>query len=204
MAIRKEIISRGLVAFAIGLITGALTVVGQKHLPGSLNSLANSGAVWLVPAFFVAMTAQTKVSSILFCMETLIVCVVSYYWAESIVNQHSFVVGGYYFYLWLTCAVVFGAIFGFGAFLHKQINVRYNWGAGLLPAVFLSEGLSQVIHLSDYAHMIPAIIGRILIGLILYGIINRKDAFNKKPLVSFGVLSALGLIGFEVLYRLTT
>ena len=43
-----------LLATGIGCIVGMLTVIGQKYLPNDLNSLANSGAIWLIPAFYTA------------------------------------------------------------------------------------------------------------------------------------------------------
>ena len=195
---------KGIYALLLGLLIGILTVMGQKYLPGSLNSLANSGAIWLIPAFFMASTAGKKLPSIILCAETLIVCVISYYWAESIFNQHTFVFGDFYFYLWLICAVIAGIIFGFGANLYRQKSTHYNWGASLLPAVFLAEGLSEIIHLSEYMHMIPAVIGRILLGLALYFIIYKKDFYRWKSLISFGSYTVLGVIAYELLFKLTT
>lgn len=198
----KNII-KGIFALFLGLLIGILTVIGQKYLPGSLNSLANSGAIWLIPAFFMALTAEKKISAILLCTETLLVCVISYYWIESIVNHHAFVFGDYYFYLWLICAVIAGIIFGLGAYFYRQKSAHYYWGASLLPAVFLAEGLSELIHLTWYMHMIPAVIGRIIVGLALYFIIYKNTFYQRKSLMSFSVLSALGLAGFEILFRLT-
>ncbi|WP_258000490.1 DUF6518 family protein [Bacillus sp. Marseille-P3661] len=43
---------RLLLSVIIGILVGILTVLGQGILPGSWNSLANSGTVWLIPAFF--------------------------------------------------------------------------------------------------------------------------------------------------------
>jgi hypothetical protein len=202
-ASKKQLMIQALCAFIVGLLTGILTVIGQKYLPGSLNSLANSGAVWLIPAFFVAVWAKRLMPSIVMCVETLVVCVVAYYAFEAVVNRHSFEFGGYYFHFWLGCAVVFGAVFGAGGSLYSQRKWHYHWGASLLPAVFLAEGLNELIHMPDYAHMIPAVIGRIVIGVALYFIIYRKDCFGRKPLISFGVLSMLGVAGFELIYRLT-
>jgi hypothetical protein len=201
---KKAMIVQGIIALLVGVGTGALTVFGQKYLPGSFNSLANSGAIWLVPAFFVALAAQTKGWAIVLCMETLILCVISYYWMEAILNQHSFLPVGYYFYVWLSCAVVFGVVFGLGAFLRRQRSSNHPWGASLLPAAFLSEGLSELLHLSDYLHMIPAVIGRIFIGLMLYILIYKGEFLKGKPLLSFSALSALGLAGYEVLLRVTS
>lgn len=200
----KEIAVKVLCAFLIGLLTGILTVVGQKYLPGSLNSLANSGAIWLIPAFFVAVRAKRLLPSIFLCIETLAVCVVSYYVFEAVMNSHSFTFDGYFFYLWLGCAVVFGAVFGAGASFYSRKEWNYHWGASLLPVAFLTEGLNELIHLPSYAHMMLAVIGRIVIGIALYFIIYRKDCLKCKPLISFGVLSVLGVAVFEVIYRLAS
>lgn len=196
-------ITRWVYALLLGFFVGILTLVGQKYLPGSMNSLANSGAIWLIPAFFIAVSARTKLSAISLCIETLIVCVFSYYWMESILNQHSFDWGDHYFYLWLICSVIAGAIFGLGAFFYGQKSKLYYWGASLLPAVFFAEGLNELIHLPDYIQMFPAVLGKVIIGLVLYFVIYKKTLFGKNPLLSFCVLSALGLFGYELLYRLT-
>jgi hypothetical protein len=191
-----------LYALLIGSVVGFLTVIGQKYLPGSLNSLANSGAVWLIPAFFVAALGKRLFASIALCVETLAVCVVSYYAFEAVINSHSVVFSGFA-WVWLGCAFVFGAIFGTGAYFYTNKTCYYHWGAGLLPAVFLSEGLNELIHLPDYAHMIPAIIGRIVVGIVLYVIVFRKDSLNKKALFCSGMLTLLGIFGYELIYRLT-
>lgn len=192
-----------MVSLLVGITVGIFTNIGQKYLPGSLNSIANSGAVWLIPAFFVSAWVADFKKSIICSIETLFVCVVTYYWFESVLNSHSLKFGGYYFYLWLGCAVVFGSIFGIGAYFYSQKKKHYQWGAGLLPAVFLSEGLNEVIHLHDYQHMMPAVAGRIVIGVLLYFIICRKDFLQTKVLIPFIVLSVIGIGGFELIYRLT-
>ncbi|MCY1713280.1 DUF6518 family protein [Caproiciproducens galactitolivorans] len=195
---------KGIYALLLGLLIGILTVMGQKYLPDSLNSLANSGAIWLIPAFFMASTAEKRLPAMILCAETLIVCVISYYWVESIFNQHAFAFGGFYFYLWLICAVIAGIIFGFGANLYRQKSTHYHWGASLLPAVFLAEGLSELIHLSEYMHMIPAVIGRILLGLALYFIIYKKALYQRKSLISLCSYTVLGVAAYELLFKLTT
>jgi hypothetical protein len=192
-----------IVSLLIGFTVGILTNIGQKYLPGDLNSIANSGSVWLIPAFFVSAWVDDFKKSIICGIEMLIVCVASYYGFEAVLNNHSFEFGGYYFYLWLGCAFIFGTVFGIGAYFYSQNKKHYQWGASLLPAVFLAEGLCEVIHLQDYKHMIPAVIGRFIIGIALYFIIYRKDFLQKNALLTFFVLTALGVGGFEILYRLT-
>jgi hypothetical protein len=156
-----------------------------------------------VPAFFMASFAEKKFPAIMLCVETLLVCVISYYWIESLVNSHPFIWGGYYFYLWMICAVAAGIAFGLAAFYRKQKSKWYYWGTSILPAVFFAEGMDELIHLPDYMHMIPAVIGRIIIGAALYLIIYKKDFCNRKSIISFCVLSALGVIGYEILFILT-
>lgn len=41
-------------AIILGMVVGVLTLIGQKYLPMNLNFLANSGAVWLIPAFLIS------------------------------------------------------------------------------------------------------------------------------------------------------
>ena len=43
-----------ILAIMLGLVVGVLTLTGQKYLPMNLNFLANSGAVWLIPAFLLS------------------------------------------------------------------------------------------------------------------------------------------------------
>lgn len=201
--INKKIFFQGLWALILGLGVGVFTLIGQKYLPGSLNSLANSGAIWLIPAFFMASIANDKFSAILLCIETLAVSVISYYLIESIVNNHSFDWIGYYFILWLVCALIAGVVFGLGAYFWKLKSKWYYCGASLLPAVFLSEGLIMLIYISEYMHMIPAVIGRIVLGLILYFFIYKSAFYRWKPILSFCLITILGVIGFLVLFQLT-
>jgi hypothetical protein len=91
---------------------------------------------------------------------------------------------------------------GAGAFLQK--NSKYYWAASILPSVFLAEGLNELLHLPDYMHMIPAVIGRIIIGLSLYFFIYKGDCFRRKTLFSFFAFSVLGLAGYEILFMLTS
>ena len=91
-------------------------------------------------------------------------------------------------------------MFGLGAFFanQKKSNLRY-FGLNLLPAVFTAEGLDNVIHIEDYSHMVPAVIMKIIIGVILYLVINNKDAIKLKNMISYIVITALGVVAFAVL-----
>ena len=51
---RLKKISGYALSAVIGILTGIITLIGQKYLPVNMNFLANSASMWCVPAFFVA------------------------------------------------------------------------------------------------------------------------------------------------------
>ena len=78
--------------------------------------------------------------------------------------------------MWSVVALIAGAVFGLGAYLANQEGSKLKYfGMNLLPAVFTAEGLDNVIHIEDYSHMVPAVIMKIIIGVILYLVVNRKE-----------------------------
>lgn len=197
-------VKNSMISILTGLLVGIITLFGQKYLPINLNFLANSGAVWLIPAFLLSyfFRADWK-HSIMTCTLCLISCVFGYYIFEALYNHHNFIFGGYII-IWLACAIIGGIIFGLGAGFANQKNGWLKFfGQNLLPAVFLSEGINKVIHIEEYRHMIPAVILVTLIGIVLYGVINQKTAWKKKNLISLLLLTALGLAGYEVIYQIT-
>lgn len=190
-----------ILAIVLGLAVGVLTLVGQKYLPMNLNFLANSGAVWLIPAFLLSYFEKgNRIQSIAVTIVCLLGCVYGYYSFEAILNHHAFTLTRGTL-LWSGAALVAGTVFGIGAFFANQENSRLKYfGMNLLPAVFTAEGLDHVIHIQDYSHMIPAVIMKISIGVILYLVINGKDVIRLKNLISYVVTTALGLIAFVILF----
>lgn len=181
-----------------------MTVIGQKYLPINLNFLANSGAIWLIPAFLVSYLSKTNpIHSILLCIICLLCCVLGYYGFEAVLNSHAFELG-FYTYVWIACAFIGGTIFGLGAYCANYNNGWLKYcGQNLLPAVFLAEGINKIIHIDGYMHMIPAVVMVTLIGVALYFVINRHDCLKKKNLSSIVVITAFGLIGFEIISQIT-
>lgn len=190
-----------ILAMVLGLVIGVLTLVGQKYLPMNLNFLANSGAVWLIPAFLLSYFEKgNRIQSIAVTIVCLLGCVYGYYSFEAILNHHAFTLTRGTL-LWSGAALVAGTVFGIGAFFANQENSRLKYfGMNLLPAVFTAEGLDHVIHIQDYSHMIPAVIMKISIGVILYLVINGKDVIRLKNLISYVVTTALGVIAFVILF----
>ena len=146
-------------AIGLGLAVGIVTLIGQKYLPMNLNFLANSGAIWLVPAFLLSyFWKKDIVHSIAVTIICLLGCVYGYYIFEAVLNRHGFTLAGGAL-LWSVVALLAGAVFGLGAFFANQKHSKLKYlGANLLPAVFTAEGLDNVIHIEDYSHMIPAVI----------------------------------------------
>ena len=142
-------LKRYVVTIIIGGLVGILTVVGQKYLPTNLNFLANSASMWLIPAFLIPYFFKTdKKDSIILSIISLILCVLGYYIFEAIINNHSFEFGSTII-LWLICAVAGGFVFGLGAnYSNTKENIIKYVSMNLLPAVFISEGLDKLIHIS--------------------------------------------------------
>lgn len=187
-------------AIILGLVVGVLTLVGQKYLPINLNFLANSGAVWLIPAFLLSYFEKgNRLQAVAATIVCLLGCVYGYYIFEAVLNHHAFTLTRGTL-LWSGVAFIAGAVFGLGAFFANQENSRLKYvGMNLLPAVFTAEGLENVIHIKDYSHMVPAVIMKIIIGVILYLVINRKDVIRFKNMMSYAVITALGVVAFTVL-----
>ncbi|MDE6500852.1 MAG: hypothetical protein K2L10_02035 [Ruminococcus sp.] len=183
-----------------GLIVGVLTLFGQKYLSTNFNFLANSGAVWLIPAFLISyFKKENKLHSVVITIICLFGCVYGYYISEAVLNHHSFTFDRDIL-LWTIVAVIAGTVFGFGAYMANQDNSKMKYfGMNLLPAVFTSEGLDNVIHIKDYSHMIPAVIMKIIIGFTLYLLINKKDIIKLKNIINYVVITLFGIAGFAVL-----
>lgn len=190
-----------ILAIILGLVVGVLTLVGQKYLPMNLNFLANSGAVWLIPAFLLSYFEKgNRLQAIVTSIVCLLGCVYGYYIFEAVLNHHAFTLARGTL-LWSGVALIAGAVFGSGAFFANQENSKLKYfGMNLLPAVFTAEGLDNVIHIKDYSHMVPAVIMKIIIGVILYLVINRKDVIRRKNIISYVVITALGVVAFAVLF----
>ena len=188
-----------ILASIVGAVVGVLTLVGQKYLPMNLNFLANSGAVWLIPAFLLSYFGKgSRRHTIAVTIVCLLGCVYGYYILEAIVNHHAILDKGTF--LWSAVAFVAGAVFGLGAFFANQEDSKLKYfGQNLLPAVFTAEGLDNVIHIRDYSHMVPAVIMKIIIGVVLYLVINQRSAAKPKNILSYAILTVLGIIAFAVL-----
>lgn len=192
------------IAMFLGIVVGTLTVVGQKYLSIQFNFLANSGAIWLIPAFLISYYGKlSKGHSVAVCVVCLLCCVYGYYGFEAVMNRHSVTIN-FYTMIWTACAFVGGLIGGLGAYLaNNGIGFWRLCGLNLLPSVFLAEGITKMIHISAYMHMLPAVIMITAIGIGLYFMMNKKHAFERLNGASLSLVTLLGLCAYEILFWIT-
>lgn len=188
----------------LGILIGILTVLGQAYLNGNFNSIANSGTVWLLPAFFISSVNNKMRNSIFAGTASLFGMVIGYYGFEAIRNQHSFSVG-YHMIIWLFCAVIGGIIFGAAGYLWRHKEQKFHsLGSALLSGIFLVDGLNMFIHFDDYKHMIPVPISEIILGLLLIILLERNNRERIKSCKVLIPIIVLGLAGYTALFCLTS
>ena len=191
-----------IIAAVIGVVVGMLTVIGQAYLPGDLNSLANLGPVWLVPAFFVSAIGDRVWKSMAAGWLTLLGMVGGYYWFESVWNDHAFGVGRWML-IWLVIAVAAGVIFGTAGYLWRHRDHRWHsLGSALLAGVFLTDGINMLIHYESYSHMIPVPVTEIVIGGLLVLALERGKRDRLRGYAALVPVVAVGLIGYAILFML--
>lgn len=185
-----------------GATVGILTVIGQAYLPGELNSLANLGPVWLLPAFFVSAVGDRVWKGMITGWLSLSGMVGGYYWFESVWNQHAFGVGRWML-TWLVIAIVAGAIFGTAGYLWRHRDHRcHRVGSALLAGVFLTDGINMLIHYASYSHMIAVPIVEVVIGALLILLLERDKRERLRSYAALIPIVVLGLIGYAILFML--
>ncbi|MCR5067943.1 MAG: DUF6518 family protein [Erysipelotrichaceae bacterium] len=191
------------VSFLISAAIGLLTLMGQKILPDNLNFLANSGAVWMIPAFFMAFFfGRERKQSVVIATLCLLGCVSGYYVSEAIVNAHGLLLN-YHVVIWLVCSFIGGLLGGLAGYYSRQANgLKSRLSSAFLPAVFLAEGIDKLLHPDMYGHIIYGTLLTLLIGLLLYPAISRKECLRREQLLALCATTAMGLLFYELLYCL--
>jgi hypothetical protein len=130
----------------VGLAVGVLTLVGQGVVPGDWNHLVNSGAVWLLFAFFAGSLVRSPGWAACAGLETLAGTLVGYYLARFVAYDMSPARGTLLF--WVVLALVGGPIFGLaGSWWCDRHRLKQAAGAALLGGVFLAEGADILINM---------------------------------------------------------
>lgn len=190
-------------ALLIGLTVGVATVLGQKYLPDSVNNFANSGAVWLIPAFLLSYFWKSDLRNAVLCsILTLFGCVAGYYLFEALVNAHA-VTFTQWMGVWTAMAFVGGVLCGLAAYIANHGQGFWKFvGLNFLPAALVAESLDKFLHFQEYAHLLPSMLLSIVLGLLLYGVIHRRESFRVRNFGAFVLLTALGTAFYEILLLL--
>ncbi len=137
-----------MLALGVGISTGALTLVGQRLLPGQWNILANSGAVWLVPAFFVASRMRSLSWAVVAGAGALVATLLGYY-ASALLS--GIPESAYFIALWCGVALVAGPLYGAaGSWWRDARRSRRVLATALLGGVFVAEGTYLIVTLHYY------------------------------------------------------
>ena len=127
-----------------GLAVGGLTLVMQGTLPGVLNHLGNSGAVWSLAAFGAGALLPVRGWRAAVSGAVLLVGAVLGYYGSTTVFLHDDVNSGTLLgpAVWATVALVAGPVFGLAGAAYRGDRPGYRWAAlGALGAVFVAEAL---------------------------------------------------------------
>ncbi|MBA3824177.1 MAG: hypothetical protein H0X24_09825 [Ktedonobacterales bacterium] len=185
--------------FFIGVVVGGLTLLGQGILPGSFSQIANSGAVWVVPAFFLASLTTSNTLAINAGIATLFGEVLGYYGFASfkygLPDSYSFVA------LWLIIGLVFGPVFAIAGHWWRGEDAGHrNIAVALLGAVFIAEGI-YLIAIVQYP--IEGI-GGIVIGLLIPLVMSRSNTERLYALLAILPAILLGVVGYLVISLIST
>jgi hypothetical protein len=177
----------------VGLAVGALSFLAQGRLPGDWYYLGNSGAVWLVPAFFMGALVRSQRWAAVAGLGTLAGCLLGYFATGTLWDvPYSWVLIAY----WVGVALVGGPVFGLaGRWWRDERQARRALALALLGGVFLAEGVYSLVfnpHLSVGWPLIAA-------GVLIPIIVGRSLRDRLWGLAALLPVAALGGAAFLVL-----
>lgn len=128
----------------VGVVLGVVTLWGQGHLPNAWSPIANSGAVWLVPAVLVGAVMPTDLRAALAGSGTLVVAVVAFYAAVPVLVEGASSAPRAVV-IWSAVALVAGSVFGVaGRWIRGERTGRRTAAAVLIGGSFLAEGVIRL------------------------------------------------------------
>jgi hypothetical protein len=191
----------GVLVAICGLMVGVLTFVGQGKLPGSWQHIANSGAVWLVPVFFIGSLMPTDKSAAASGIGTLAGTLVGYYGTAALAL--GFPPDFYYTAFWVGMAIISGPMLGVaGHWWRSERLSRRVVAIALLGGIFISEGLYLFWNITAF-WVGPTGWGWIVIGILIplilgHSVKDRLFALSALPLVVL-----LGIAAYQAITWIT-
>ena len=135
-------------ALGVGVLTGVVTFMGQRVMPGQWNTLVNSGAIWLVPVFFVGSRMRSLVWAAVVGAGALVATVAGYYGLAALTGAPISVRAVAF---WVAVAFVAGPLYGVaGRWWRSDRRALRVFGVALLGGVLVAEGLYIVLVLHYY------------------------------------------------------
>lgn len=193
----KPAVRRGASIAGIGLLTGALTQLGQGVLPEGWGQIANAMAPWLLIAFLLAATMPDRRWAVAAGIGSLFLALVGYY----ALIQLRFGYGGSTssWIFWSLGAIAGGTVFGWAGHVWRTGTPRERAVAiGLAAAAFVAEGIYLLGILPEPA----AGVGFIAAGAVLPLVLGRSWPDRVGGYVAAIPALALGAIGYLVFLRI--
>jgi hypothetical protein len=188
---------RVLLVIAVGLATGAITLLGQAVLGADANRLANSGAIWLTVAFGIGAVMASDREAVVAGIATLLLALAGYQLAAWAAHAS---LGTSGLVIWSGTAVVGGPGFGLaGRRWRVDTGLARIAAIALLGAVFVAEGAYTLISIPNLARTGWV---EVLVGLGVPFVLGRDRRERLSALVVLVPLSLLGLLAYEAIFRL--
>jgi hypothetical protein len=189
---------RVLLVTAVGLATGALTLVGQATLDGDAHRLANSGAVWLTVAFATGASMSCDREAVLAGIGTLLLALLGYQLAATVAAVSVSVPG---LLIWSVTALVGGPLFGLaGRHWRAGTGRARALAIAILGAAFVAEG---VYTLGSIERLAGAGWTEVAVGLGLCLLLARDRLERVTAIPLLVPLSLAGYLAFVVISRLS-
>ncbi len=170
---------------------GVVTLLGQRLLTGQWNTLANSGAIWLIPVFFMGSRMSSRALAAVVGVTTLLVTVAAYYGSAAITGASISVRN---VALWAAVALIAGPLYGVaGRWWRDDRRAFRVSGVALLGGVLLAEGLYIVLVLRYYWSGSTMIVAAVIAAILLAQRNDRLRTLLVLPLpaVAAGAVYAL-------------
>ncbi len=185
-------------ALGAGLVVGIATSYLQGVLPGSWNRLANSGGVWTVLAFAVAVrVSRNRSEAVGAGLFALLGSVAGYYAVAS--PLRGIATSWNERLLWTTAALLIGPAAGFAADLWARGSRLPRLTGGLsMCGVVAGEGLHAIARISstDSAGWVEFVVGVAVAAVLCRDLHDRNDA-----LVCGGIALLTTLVGVHGVRR---
>lgn len=190
------------IAAAAGLAVGGVTLLMQGALPGVLNHLGNSGAVWSLAAFGVGALLPVRGARAAAAGTVLLAFAVIGYYGSTTLFLHDDVSKGTLLgpAVWVCVAAVAGPVFGAAGALYRGGRPTHRAVAlGALGAVFLAEALylGVVLHQTGEAALVAGL------GVLMPVLLGRSAADRLRGLVALAPLTVLGALAEGAVYLFT-